>query len=321
MSTWQDEHGRWHAEACVKRRRLHRRLPQGASEGDAKLLESELTVALHASTAARPPSVPGNPLLNDVLGDYYERHAATLRSPETARFHALRIGRWLEGKRASDTRAVVKKIKTDLLPVYAPATINRSLGCLSKALADAWERGDITQDYSSLVKRLPENNVRTTTLTLAEAKAISDCASEQVRIALWLSLYTGCRRGEVLAMRPHHIIGADLVIPAGNTKTMRTRSIPIVAAARPWLAQLPLEIAMEGLKTGFRRAADKAGMPMIHFHDLRRSCGTLMIQAGVELHVVGKILGHTSTQVTEARYAHLANKQMAAGLDRAFGGR
>jgi hypothetical protein len=81
----------------------------------------------------------------------------------------------------------------------------------------------------------------------------------RVRAAIWLSLYTGCRRGEVLAIRPEHIVGTELVIPAGNTKTLRTRSIPIVAPVRPWLEFLPMAIGMEGLKTGFRRAADKAG--------------------------------------------------------------
>jgi site-specific recombinase XerD len=44
-----------------------------------------------------------------------------------------------------------------------------------------------------------------------------------------------------------------------------------------------------------------------------------MIQAGVKLHVVGRILGHSSPAVTAARYAHLANEQMAEGLRKAFG--
>lgn len=317
MSTWQDDRGRWHAEASVKRRRLHRRLPEGASAGDAKRLEAELTTALHA--ARRLPSIPGNPSLNEVMSDYYGRHAATLRSPETARYHALRIGRWLDGYRASDTRAVVAAIVDDLRPHYKPATINRSLGALSKALADAWDRGAASQDYSTLVKRLPENNIRTTTLTLEQVRRLADAASEQVRAAIWTSLYTGCRRGEVLAMRPEHIVGDSLVIPAGNTKTLRTRTVPIVAAARPWLELLPLEIGPEGVKSGLRRAIVRAGLPGITFHDLRRSCGTLMIQAGVDLHVVGRILGHSSPGVTAARYAHLSSEQMAEGLARAFG--
>ena len=56
-------------------------------------------------------------------------------------------------------------------------------------------------------------------------------------------------------------------------------------------------------------------MPHVTFHDLRRSCGTLLIQRGVPLHVVSRILGHTSTGVTERVYAHLAGKQIRAGMN------
>lgn len=316
MSTWRDDQGRWHAEACVKRRRLHRRCPEGASQGDAKLLEAELTKALHASP--RAPSIPGNPLLNDVMADYYGRHAATLRSPETARFHALRIGRWLDGKRASDTRAVVAKIVDDLSPVYAPATINRSLGALSKALSDAWTRGSATQDFSSLVKRLPENNVRTQTWTMEQVKAIADCASHQTRVAIWASLFTGCRRGEICKVVEADIDADRIRLEAGNTKTLKYREVPIVAAARPWIEQLPLGIGFEGVKSGFRRAREKAGLPDADFHDLRRSCGTIMIQAGVPLQMVSQILGHSSTAVTEKRYAFLLRRHVVEAMDAAF---
>lgn len=318
MSTWQDERGRWHAEASVKRRRLHRRLPPRSSQSDAKRLEAELTTALHAATASRPAAIPGNPLLNDLMGDYYERHAPTLRSVDTARYHALRIGRWLDGKRASDTRAVVAQIVDDLLPVYAPATINRSLGALSKALSDAWERGTATQDYSSLVKRLPEHNERTVTWTIAQIKQIADCASARGRVAIWASLYTGCRRGEICKVQPEDI-GADLIrLEAGNTKTLKYREVPIVAAARPWIAQLPLGMGFEGVKSAFRRAREKAGLPEADFHDLRRSCGSILIQAGVPLQTVSQILGHSSTAVTEKRYAFLLRKHVKKAMERAF---
>jgi integrase len=312
MPIRQDAQGRWHAEACVNRRRLHRRLPQGATARDAKRAESELTQQLHQAQPA--PAVAGDPYLTALLADYTERHAATLRSPDTARFHAYRIGRWVEGRRASETRAVVAKIVQDMTGHYAPATINRSLGTLGKALRIAWDRGQTPADYSSLCKRLPEHNARTTWLTLEQVQKIADHASADTRAAIWLSVLTGCRRGEVLALQTH-MVGADsITLPAGATKTARTRDIPIIAAVRPWLQQLPLAITAEGLKSGFRRAREAAGMPDVHFHDLRRSCGTLLIQRGVPLHIVSRILGHASTAVTEKVYAHLATRQMHEGL-------
>ena len=60
--------------------------------------------------------MPGDPLLSELLADYTERHALTLRSPETAQFHAYRIGQWVEGRRASEAREVAAEIRDDLLP-------------------------------------------------------------------------------------------------------------------------------------------------------------------------------------------------------------
>ena len=302
MPIRKDADGRYHAEVCVGRRRLHRRLPQGASASDAKRLEAELTRALH--TTKRTPHVPCDPLLTDLLADYSERHALTLRSPDTAQFHAYRIGRWLEGRRASETREVAAEIRQDLLEAYAPATVNRSLGALKKALAMAWEQGKTPQDYSSLVKRVAENNQRTVYLSMAEVKQIADHASEQVRVAIWVALLTGCRRGEVCKITAADIGKTTIRIQAGNTKTLRYREVPIVAALRPWLKQLPLQINFEGVKSGFRRAREAAGMEHVNFHDLRHSCATILLQLGVDLHVVREILGHTSIKTTE-RYAHV----------------
>ena len=156
MPIRRDTEGRWHAEACIGRRRLHRRLPPGAGAGDAKRTEAELIHALRAQVATQAPIIPGDPLLAELLADYTERHAGTLRSPQTARYHAYRIGRWCEGRRASEARQVAAAIQQDLLGHYAQATINRSLGALSKALRDAWRRGRVPMDYSGMIERLPD---------------------------------------------------------------------------------------------------------------------------------------------------------------------
>jgi integrase len=313
MPTRKDAAGRWHAEACVGRKRLHRRLPEGASASDAKRLEAELIRSLHGGHA-RQPVVPGDPLLTELLADYTERHALTLRSPATAQFHAYRIAEWIGGRRASEAREVSAAIREDMAQAYAPATINRSLGTLKKSLRNAWEHGKTPADYSGLVKMAVARNARTTALTLDQVKKLADAGSDTVKAAVWIAIFTGCRRGEILAMKPEHITRDTITIPAGNTKTLRTRTIPIIAPVRPWLKKLPLGVNFEGLKTSFRRAREAAGMPEVQFRDLRRSCGTLLIQRGVPLHVVSKLLGHTSTQVTETVYAHLGAKQLRQGL-------
>lgn len=313
MPVRKDATGRWHAEACVGRRRLHRRLPEGATARDAQRVEAELINALHQQATARAPIIPGDPPLTELLADYAERHALQLRSPATAQFHAYRIGRWCEGRRASETRAVASHIVQDLTGQYAPATINRSLGALRKALRIAWETGRTPVDYSSLVKALPENNARSTYLSMQQVDAIAQHASPPVRAAIWVALLTGCRRGEVCKIAAEDIGRDRIRILAGNTKTLRHREVPIVPALRPWLKHLPLAIGFEGVKSGFRRAREAAGMPHVHFHDLRHSCATILLGLGVDLHVVREILGHTSIKTTE-RYAHVMVKPQRQAL-------
>jgi integrase len=315
VSIWTDKNGRKHVGIMHGGKRIHRKLPEGATASDAKQLEAELRAAI---VRERKPVIPGDPELTAIMGVYLE-HAKTLRSPETAAFHASRLGPWVEKYRASQAQQCAAHIVKDMRGHYAPATINRSLGALKKALSIAWERGVIPENYGLRIKRLPENNQRDTTLTIGQVEALTKHASDQVKAAIWIALYTGCRRGEILKMREADIGPSTILIRAGNTKTLKTRAVPIAGPLRKWLSHIPLAISFEGLKTGFRRAREAAGMPEVTFHDLRRSCGTLLIQAGVDLYVVSKILGHSSVAVTQSRYAYLQTERMQAGLDAAFG--
>lgn len=255
--------------------------------------------------------------MTHIMGLYLV-HCDTLRSPDTAKFHALRLGPWVQNYRASQARQCAAHIVKDMTGAYAPATINRSLGALKKALHMAWEQGITPEDYGAHIKRLPENNARETHLSIEQVKEIADQASEQVRAAIWIALLTGCRRGEVLKIAPDDIGEATIMIRAGNTKTLKTRVIPIIPALRPWLKYLPLQINAEGLKTGFRRAREAAGMPEVHFHDLRHSCATILLASGADLYTVAKILGHSSIKTTE-RYSHMQIDQQRAALAKAFG--
>jgi integrase len=315
VSIWIDKDGRRHVGIMHGGKRIHRKLPEGATASDAKQLEAELRAAI---VRQRKPVIPGDPELTAIMGVYLE-HAKSLRSPETAAFHAARLGPWVERYRASDAQQCAAHMLRDMKGHYAAATINRSLGALKKALSIAWERGLTPENYGLRIKRLPENNQREVVLTIQQVQTLTEHASEQVRAAIWIALYTGCRRGEILKMREADIGPDSILIRAGNTKTLKTRLVPIAGPLRRWLGYIPLAITFEGLKTGFRRAREAAGMPHVTYHDLRRSCGSLMIQAGVDLYVVSKILGHSSVAVTQSRYAYMQTEQMKAGLDRAFG--
>ena len=305
--------GGWDVAVCVNYQRVHRRLPKGATARQARDLEAEIRSAL----AKRLPAIPGDPPLTSLMAAYMI-HAETLRGPGPAKYAALRIGQWVEGKRASEARFVAAKIVSDMTGHYKPATINKSLGTLKKALRLAYMGGQCPQNYGDAIKLLPEANIRTVTLTMAEVQHVADCASEQVRAAIWISLYTGCRRGEVCKIQPENIGADTITLDAGMTKTLRTRVIPIIPPLRPWLVWLPLKIGARGIESGFKNARNAAGLPGVTFHDLRRTVATEMLARGVDMGVISKLLGHSSTRVTEARYAHLQVDRVRAGLELAF---
>jgi len=312
MSTWIDKEGRRHAGVMVGGRRIHRILPVGATASDAKQLEADLRGAV---TARR--DTPGDPLLSEIMG-LYMVHADTLRWPETSKLCARRIAPWLEGQRASDARTVAATITRDMRKAYAPATINRSLAALKKSLSLAWERNLVPANFGAGIKSLPPNNKREMFLTIDQVRHLADCCPEAARAAVWIALLTGARRGEILKLRPEDIGPNTITIHAGNTKTLRTRVVPIVKALRPWLKAVPIQYKdYEGLKTAFQRARIAAEMPWVNFHDLRHSCASILIASGASLYEVSTILGHSTTTTTQ-RYAHLEVSQQAKAMNRAF---
>lgn len=50
---------------------------------------------------------------------------------------------------------------------------------------------------------------------------------------------------------------------------------------------------------------EKAGLPHIHFHDLRHSAATLLMSQGVHLKVVQEFLGHSTITMTMDIYSHV----------------
>lgn len=297
-------------------------MPEGATAGDAKQLDADLRAAIGHK---RAPTIPGDPPMSRIL-ELYAEHADTLRSPTTAKYHAARLAPWAAKYRASQAEecaaAAIKDMSKKALQkdgtrkaAYTPATINRSLGAMTKGLTIAWKKKLIPENYGLRVERLPENNEREVFLSVDQVRQLADQCSPQVATAVWVALLTGARRGEVCKIRAEDIGKDTISIPRSHTKTLKPRVVPIVPALRPWLKNMPLAINYEGVKSGFRRAREKVGMEHVHFHDLRHSCASILIGLRVDLYTVSKILGHGSIQTTQ-RYAHLQVDQQRNALDK-----
>jgi len=53
----------------------------------------------------------------------------------------------------------------------------------------------------------------------------------------------------------------------------------------------------------------KDGKPTVRVHDLRHCFATMAINAGAPLFVIGKLLGHSDSKMTE-RYSHVLDQTM-----------
>ncbi|MFB3148626.1 MAG: site-specific integrase, partial [Thermodesulfobacteriota bacterium] len=57
------------------------------------------------------------------------------------------------------------------------------------------------------------------------------------------------------------------------------------------------------LNRSFKTACKLANIEGFRFHDLRHTAATRLVEAGIPLHAVAKLLGHSTVKITE-RYSH-----------------
>jgi integrase len=176
---------------------------------------------------------------------------------------------------------------------------------------------------------------------LAAIKAALDAHSNQQGAdAIRLLIYTGCRRGEALTMQWDHLaLSAERPVwnrPAHLQKTGKNHSVPLAPQAADLLLSIrkeqiasgtfkpdgyvfPSTISKSGRITFIRKTWGKvlreAGIePGLRLHDLRHGFASMLISAGYDLPVVGRLMAHASPQTT-ARYAHLADKVAQQAVD------
>ena len=144
--------------------------------------------------------------------------------------------------------------------------------------------------------------------------------------AIRLLLLTGMRRSEVAAMRWQDLdLGRSLVrLPVSKTGRDQTR--PLSSAAVQYLRGLVAahkgsgdELVCDGVSAVaisrvWTKLSERADCSDVRLHDLRHTLASDMLSAGAPLAVVGRVLGHTSPATT-ARYAHLSDDAVAAGLE------
>ena len=143
--------------------------------------------------------------------------------------------------------------------------------------------------------------------------------------ALRLALFTGARRGELMAAEWSHVDWDRKFIRLPDSKTNEPRTIYLSEAAMQVLKTVPrtgkfiIAGACDGepyknLSRAWMIAREFAGLEDVRLHDLRHSYASLAAGRGVSLQMIGKLLGHRVPATTQ-RYAHLARDAVAAVND------
>lgn len=283
----------------------------------------------------------------------YMKYAATKKKPSTVASDQSRIqvllrapwaAKYLVSIRAQD---LIRWAEERIGSGVTSSTANRDLALGSALFRWAMRLGYVEENPFRRVERFSEKGrAREVYLTAAESRALVKVASPALRPVLVCALSTGMRRGELLALQWCDIEFARrvIVVRPEAEKTGRGRTVPMtgdllnemqglregtkIAALdgsdRVFVYEDGTPIGLSSLRAMFASAVKRcAEIPLekkdkVTFHTLRHTAASLMVQAGVGIPEVGKILGHSTLAVT-MRYAHFAPEAGRAAIDRLGG--
>jgi integrase len=172
----------------------------------------------------------------------------------------------------------------------------------------------------------------------------------QHRTLVLVLAYTGIRWGEAVGLRVRDVeflrrrlnvnenavqLGVNHAV--GPTKGRKARSVPVPAFVLDELSvqcgeKAPSDLVFpatdgrylprpKSSAGWFAAAVRRAGVQTITPHDLRHTCASLAVSAGVNVPALQRMLGHTSAKVTLDTYADLFDDDLdavAVTLDRRY---
>jgi integrase len=210
----------------------------------------------------------------------------------------------------------------------SPATVNRELALLKTIFSKAVEWGRIPANPLVKVKKFREDNIKERILTPEETGRLIGAAKARLRPILTIALNTGMRRNEILSLRWQDVnFAANYIqIEPARAKSGKGRKVPINDLVISTLRAMPKRHALvfynpetrasvQDVKGSFKSACRRAGIKGLRLHDLRHTAATRMIEAGVDIATVSKILGHASIQMT-MRYCHPTPENMRRAVDK-----
>lgn len=201
--------------------------------------------------------------------------------------------------------------------IRAAQTVVHELNLLHRAYVIAVEEWGLVLPRgipSTRRPKLPDGRQRR--VLEHEVRAIvEDTASVELKVIVPLAVETAMRRGEMLAIQPHHVRLDKRTVLLPKTKNGEPRTIPLSTRAHAllseWIEALPEEhsgplfkITGRCLTQAFLRACRRLGFPDLRFHDLRHEATSRLFERGLNVIEVSRITGHKSLVMLN-RYTHL----------------
>ncbi|MCP4481361.1 MAG: site-specific integrase [bacterium] len=223
------------------------------------------------------------------------------------------------------------------------ATINRELGTLKNMMKYAYEMRYLERDYSSQVSYYKSTKeAKNFILEEKDIDKLMENTEHPYKTAFMLGLYTGLRRGEVCHLEWDDIDFDNNILYVKDKKHLKLspknnssiRSVPIHSHLKKYLL-IVKKLAKkktnfvcffldnyrdlnEDVLTGMvRKFRIKLELPQgFCFHCLRHTFVSKMSEMGVPVYHISKIVGHSSTKMTEQVYTHLKDTTFFKSIEK-----
>jgi integrase len=226
----------------------------------------------------------------------------------------------------------------------SPATVRRIMVPLKAMLTEAWELGLVPINASAVrivVPGAPKGASRPKTMTAEQIATVIGLLREDDRLLFTTMARTGVRISEALSpcWRDFTSTDAGPVLVVRKSKTdAGVRSIAVVPslarALTLWRAATkypgpddPIFPSLVGghrdahnVRRNLRPATKAAGVPWATPHVFRHSLATEMRDAGYDMSVIAKVLGHSDPTFTRRVYVHTQDAPRFDDLDRPASG-
>lgn len=281
---------------------------------------------------AMPEPVKSDMTLDKFVTDYVNPHNKMRKRSHWRDLQLFtRIGAKFGHLKLSEIkRHEVQQFHNDLVTVekLAPATADHHVVYLRRVLSLAVQWEFLEKNVLANIPLMKVDNKVERYLSDDEVKRLVDVLTTDLAFgASYLLLYllsTGARLNEAMQAKWDQV---DLEkgiwrIPATNSKSKKTRSVPLNDSAIWVLGQLWTKGKHEYLfvneatkkpwvtiTRAWYRLRAKAGIENLRVHDLRHSFASFLVNGGRSLYEVQQILGHSDPKVT-MRYAHLSTKAL-----------